>query len=476
MFDSIIYPILIIIFSLLIVYAILNKKNNDKLNNNIEKFIDYDDNNINHITGQDGADIAPEDNEDYDRIINNTKPGQNDENLIHKGNEDRPFASMRSPYSDPIKWAAYLRLKKEYDENLAHKGNEDHNKMDKDLELNIKNNSIITKDFANGDWTTAWTNITNSRACNMMTINITNLRNVQDTCNTLYGTIKFIKDIYDITFVLNENIVAVSQSNKNMSLHIKIYNPYTEGNVKKVHGSITAIVSMFGGNKLLYNFYAFKVYNTNVTGELERVISTKDFNIKEPAEVYDLKTYNIIVNDYKYPSNYIQLTFGTINNIVHDKILSAYADGIKFAIQRVYKSPTDNYITTKLSNPVILKVIEDKTIPNEIKIASFKQDLDVNGLKDYFQPHSTIIYFYKFDKINETYDYQDENMMNIERSSFDFKNNSEDMYEPNIKFNNLNTVRKVNNSIYKIQKITEILSTSLSFVPVIPFSNLYNLL
>ena len=485
MFDSIIYPILIIIFSLLIVYAILNKKNNDKLNNNIEKFIDYSENqsplfgsdpntytpiaNKGSFLGENSTGIAPQDNEDYDRVVTTAQPGQKGAYLHRKGDP------IISPQDNGANGMEKNHLGEhpltEYD-----MGKYDRPKMEKDLELNIKNNSIITKDFANGDWTTAWTNITNSRACNMMTINITNLRNIQDTCNTLYGTIKFIKDIYDITFVLNENIVAVSQSNKNMSLHIKIYNPYTEGNVKKVHGSITAVVSMFGGNKLLYNFYAFKVYNTNVTGELERVISTKDFNIKEPAEVYDLKTYNTIVNDYKYPSNYIQLTFGTINNIVHDKILSAYADGIKFAIQRVYKSPTDNYITTKLSDPVILKVIEDKTIPNEIKIASFKQDLDVNGLKDYFQPYSTIIYFYKFDKINETYDYQDENMMNIERSSFDFKNNSEDMYEPNIKFNNLNTVRKVNNSIYKIQKITEILSTSLSFVPVIPFSNLYNLL
>jgi hypothetical protein len=149
---------------------------------------------------------------------------------------------------------------------------------------------------------------------------------------------------------------------------------------------------------------------------------------------------------------------------------------MKFAIQRVYKSPTDNYITTKLSSPIMLKVIKDKTIPNEIKITSFKQDFDLNGLKNYFQPHSTIVYFYKFDKLNETYDFKDTNMMNLQRSSFDFKNNSENMYEPNIKFNNLNSVRKINTSTYKIHKIAEILSTSLSFSPVIPFSNLYNLL
>jgi hypothetical protein len=423
MFDSIIYPIFIIIFSLLIVYAILNKRNNDKLNNNIEKFMNYDDNNINHI---------------------------ND-------NRSRRKYSMRFRNN---------RI------GLAHSNY----RMSKDLKRNIRNNSIITKDFANGDWTTAWTRISNSKPCNKMIINVTNLRNVQDTCDTKYGTIKFIKDMYDIVSILNGNIVAVSQSNKNMSLHIKIYNPYTEGNIKKVHGSITCVVSMFGGNKLLYNFYSFKIYNDKVSGELQRIISTKDFYIKEPAEVYDLKSYNIIVNNYKYPSKYIELTFGTINDIVYDKILSVYTDGIKFAIQRVYKSPTDNYITTKLSSPMMLKVMKDKTIPNEIKITSFKQDFDLNGLKSYFQPHSTIVYFYKFDKLNETYDFKDTNMVNLQRSAFNFKNNSENMYEPNIKFNNLNTVRKTNTSTYKIQKIAEILSPSLSFVPVIPFSNLYNLL
>ena len=421
MFDSIIYPIFIIIFSLLIVYAILNKKNNDKLNNNIEKFIDYDDNIINNISN--------------DIPLKNNSTG-----LVKPHNK-------KSDY-----------------------------KMNKDLQLNIKNNTIITKDFANGEWTTAWTTINNFKPCNKMIINITNLRNIKDTCDTKYGTIKFIKDMYDITSVLNVNIIAVSQTNKNMTLHIRIYNPYTEGNIRKVNGSITCIVSMFGGNKLLYNFYSFKIYNDRVSGELERIVSTKDFYIKEPAEVYDLKTYDIIVNNYKYPSKYIELTFGTINEIVYNKLLSVYAEGMKFAIQRVYKSPTDNYITTKLSSPIMLKVIKDKTIPNEIKITSFKQDFDLNGLKNYFQPHSTIVYFYKFDKLNETYDFKDTNMMNLQRSSFDFKNNSENMYEPNIKFNNLNSVRKINTSTYKIHKIAEILSTSLSFSPVIPFSNLYNLL
>lgn len=41
MSNKIIYPVLIIIFSILIVYAILSKRKNDKLNNNIEKFLSY---------------------------------------------------------------------------------------------------------------------------------------------------------------------------------------------------------------------------------------------------------------------------------------------------------------------------------------------------------------------------------------------------------------------------------------------------
>jgi hypothetical protein len=39
MSNKIIYPALIIIFSILIVYAILTKRKNDKLNNNIENFL-----------------------------------------------------------------------------------------------------------------------------------------------------------------------------------------------------------------------------------------------------------------------------------------------------------------------------------------------------------------------------------------------------------------------------------------------------
>ena len=143
MSNKFIYPILIIIFSILIIYFILVNKKNTKLNNNIEKF----------------------------------------SNSLLKGN--------------------------------------------------MEHNTQFTKELVAGTWTSMDTTVNSDyTVTNLLTINpnqfydscnqSTNIGSIiQDTGNTSTQNCSYEYDpVYYITFILNENIVAVPGRNTSYNLHI----------------------------------------------------------------------------------------------------------------------------------------------------------------------------------------------------------------------------------------------------------------
>lgn len=400
MSNKIIYPILIIIFSLLIIYGILNRKKNNELNNNIEKFLNDSSKKKTNIT-------------------------------------------------------------------------------DEDLLLDIVNNSIITKEFANGTWTSPSTTVdSNYVVSNLATINITGLMDINSTKDTIYGTINVMDNTYNITFILNENIVAVCNNNSNMSLHIKFFNIFTNEYRKTayIESTLNSIVTIYVGTAISYKYYSYKVYNAKANGELYRAILTKDYYVVQPPEIYDYSTYDIIVGDYQYPPNIITLTYGVTNTSILDKLLSSYRDGIKFCIQRIYKSPTGGTITTKMSKPLLLPAIKNSTIIDNITVDSFAADRSINDFKTFFEPYQTILYFYKLINVDVTYTFTDPNYISVGSSTFNLNNNATNMYQPTVQFNNLNTVQQNNNSNYELTKVGNYEGDTVTSKITIPFSNLYNLL
>jgi len=346
---------------------------------------------------------------------------------------------------------------------------------------NIDNFPLVTSSFANGKWTTPWIYCnTNCDCSDYMNINIKeNSQLVGIKKGHVYGQRNRETDTYNIIYILNKNMVGVDPNNKNKNVHLLFNNIYTNKNPSDKYNSVKyCIVTQLLNNNILYKWQSFW-YDKICQGDfLYNIIQNSTLTLisNDPGEVYDLSTYNKIVGDYKYPSNYLKVDYGISNQDILNKINTNYTNGIKFAIQRVFKSPTGSEIITKLSNPILIKGTKNGTIPNNIIISSFEKDKDVNNLKNFFAPLKTIVYFYKLQDTQVSYNYADENLVTVPSSSFSLNNNATNMYQQNVQYNNLNTVEQLNNSQYKILLIGKYHASNLNKSLKIPFRQLYNIL
>ena len=376
MSNKIIYPILIIIFSILIVYAILTKRKNDKLNNNIEKFLNYD----------------------------------NPDNPDKKSND----------------------LSKS---NLA---------------KNNINNSIMTNIFANGYWTTPTTKVNVGKVENVMQMKATSL--MKDNISSgNYGSINVLNNNYTITFISNENIIGKTTSNN--FIYIKIYNTFSKESkdVPQINGTITSMIKMYNDNVLMNEFFSYKIPDISNIEFVKNLIKKQDVYVKKPAEVYDLKAYTAIINNYQYADNFLYMKYASSNEDILNKIKVNYSNKLIFSIKRVYKTITGSNITTTMSPNITLKGYDDnKNIASYIVMKSFLNDLNKMGLTSTFIPVSTILYFYRLKNIDTKYSYGDNKLYNTPNSTFNLKNNAENMYLSTIQYNNLNSITETNNSIYEL--------------------------
>lgn len=399
MSNKIIYPILVIIFSILIVYALLNKRKNDKLNNNIEKFLSYD----------------PVDTSNNNLTNNNI------------------------------------------------------------------NNYIITNNFANGNWTTPWTTINNNTIQNTMTINVTKFQQFNKIIND-YGAIKLIDNKntqydYIITYIYNENIVGKSKNGNNNYIFIKIFNVFSDESKEapQNNGSVTSLVKMYNGDQVTQTFYSFKILDMKDIQYVQKLLSNGNSYIPKPPEIYDLNTYKTIITKYQYAPNVLSLEYNTRNDTILNKINQNYSSGIRYCLQRVITSITGNKITTAMSPSIILPGSKGDNIGTFLIIKSFKSDYDTMNLNTYFKPVSTILYFYKMSNYTTAYSFSDANLYNTPNSTFNLKNNSNNMYQSNIQYNNLNSIKETNTSTYQLIPVGNFTVTDINQEIKVPFSKIYNL-
>jgi len=400
MSNKIIYPVLIIIFSILIIFAILQNKNNKKLNSGLEKF------------------------------MNN-----------------------------------YL----EYEKN--------------NLKLNVENNLAITKEFANGTWTSFNTNIdSNYNATNLITINIDNIPSIDNSNNKIFGTIILNGNTFIINFISNEIIIA--DYNNVQTLNIKLLNMFSPNENKininptyNIPNTPISIISFLSGDTLLYKIASYKIYNNKVSGEIYRIIKSQNYFINDPPEIYDFKTYNKIISNYQFSNNLIKLTFGTSHDEIKKIIINSYGGSIKFSIRRVFYSPSKDgkEIITKNSIPLVLNVLNNDNIPNNIVIRPFSNDKDKNNLNSFFKPKATILYFYKITNYSSTYNFSDKNPISVSKNVLKLQNDADNMFKDSIQYDNLTSVERTNTSTFNMTYVTTV-NSNLNDSTIIPFSDLYNLL
>jgi hypothetical protein len=397
MSNNIIYPILIIIFSILIIYAIINTKNIEKFNNSVSPIVNYQ---------------------------------------LYKN------------------------------ESI--------------LKANASHNTQFTLEMINGNWTCDLTTVdSNYVASNLITINA----NASTDSNN--GTLTYNNNTYNITFLLNQNLNAVLLDSSTgqpttQYLHIKFYNNFTDN--KNINPpfqkpeEFNSVVSIYSNDVLINKFASYKVYGTTVGEEVYRIILSSNFYLERAPPVYDFKSYDKIIGQYQFPSNYLTLSFGVTNSNILNTINTKYKGNIKFEIQRVFYSPTNinTEIKTGKSSPIMLNVVSNNQIPNIITVSSFKNDQITNNLDSFFKPKATILYFYKSINTSATYQFTKPNI-NESNAVLKIKNNANAIAMSNIEYSDLSSIEQVITNTYMVTYVN-VYNSNLSDVTNINFSDLYNLL
>ena len=430
MSSKIIYPILIIIFSILIIFAIINNRNNLILNKNVEKFINL---------------------ENFDNSSSCTMPR---------------FPIPENGVDKVINY--YL------DENKNI------------LQSSAASNTEFTLDMINGTWTSDLTTVDyNANVSNLITINASGTIKANNYANTSknFGTVAYNGETYNINFLLNQNLTAIMANNPSRNLHIKFYNNFSTEGQKEINSpfykpeEFNSVVSIYNNDTLLNKFASYKVYGNKVGDELYRILLSGVVLIEKAAAVYDYKSYNIIIGNYKFPSNYLTISGSVTDKTKIDTINTKYKGNIRFFIQRVFYSPTNDNteLITSRSPDISLNVLNGDQIGQYITVCSFENDKNTNGLDAFFRPKATILYFYKFKDITEKYDYADSPNITTSRDVLKINNNASTITAENITYNQLDKVRKIITTNYIVTYVNRYKS-DLKTVTNIPFSDLYNLL
>jgi hypothetical protein len=413
MSNKVIYPILIIIFSVLIIYAIINNRNNSKLNSNIEKFDNTDPYNVSPIVNYYLSDSQ-----------NRLKSDAGNNTIFTSQLINGKWTSDLSTVDANNVVSNFLIIT-----------------LNSDLRLNQYNDTYGTIDYQTTNPPTPDTTIT-----------------------------------YNINFLLNGNLTAIGKDDQSKTLHIKFYNNFTtDGNIQinppypKLQ-EFNSVVSLYTNNILDKKFASYKIYDdsTNkVYDELYRIILNKKFNINNPPPMYDYTVYNKITekNGYTYtfpPLNSI-LTLSPNNSstaltAAQQTKLNYYTGKmgvnsdntprIYCAIQRIFYSPTSDtkQIQTKISssielNNIVRNVNGQRFVPNKINIISFSADKSSNQVSSFFRPYGTNIYFYKYTSQTVSYDYSNNSYNSVNNiSAFNLnpdKNNAKTITQPNINYKNL---------------------------------------
>ena len=355
------------------------------------------------------------------------------------------------------------------------------------IENNAATNTFFTKEFAIGSWTTQETiiNKTTNVLSNLMIIDITDVIG----SNTI-GNINIYNKIYNITFLLNENLFAKNSLDNTDTLNIKFINNITneKDSIKNDTFNDTnipkCIITILNRNSIISEFISYKLIkdNIDINDKLYRIILAKDYYVRQPPILYNFEVYNIIVKNYKYSENYIELLyenyniFNKKNENYKNKIKNEYNGQIKFSIRRVFQSPTGNEIITKMSEPILLDIIKNNKLPSLIKIKRFIDDKKANNLDDFFIPKATLIYFYKIKNSKITYNYGNSEFIKFSHNELSLQNNANNMFLPYILYNDLNKVQKTIKDTYTCIFFKKIYVNNLNSEIKINFSDIYNFL
>jgi hypothetical protein len=328
----------------------------------------------------------------------------------------------------------------------------------------------------------------NKKVSNVMNININRLSieestdsTINSTTNTL-GKLDFGDVSYNITYASSTNLVASAKDQGNLSISILFNNKLSSSTVteKPLNDSFyyNGIASIYIDNTLIYKYSIYKINNDSIASdELCRIIQSKNILMDQPPPIYDFKTYDIIVNNYKFPNNFISISNWTINKDILNVLKTKYNGQIQFGIQRVFISPasTTKEIISYISHPILLNCIDGEQIPKTLTVVPFQSDKSINELESFFSPKATILFFFKLKNNNVTYEFADNNLIEKPSTTIKLKNGADQLMKNTIKYNNINTIQQVNTNNYEVTYLTRV-NSDLESSTIFSFSEIYPLL
>ena len=310
--------------------------------------------------------------------------------------------------------------------------------------------------FMLGSWTTNESTVTGNQVNNVMIIAKNEDKNNKTiTISNVEYPISFIGEGVVITEKVNDTSILINFLNFTQTSDLRqpfkdlvglprgiVY--FTEKNTKKKY--------------LTYKLLNGTTLNKN-QDELKRIIENKIFGVNPPPLNYDIFTYKIMVDNYKYPDNMITFTNKTIpyKNIAQwriDKLKNIYQNKIMFSIKRIYQGANNERVTTQMSQKYNTVPLDENGLRNQITIKKAQEELLLNRITNNFKLVQTEVYYYYVQKTTQDYQYQDKNLLFNNSSNMNLIGNLQNSFTNTISYPDLNSLMNKGNNQYNTKKST----------------------
>ena len=309
--------------------------------------------------------------------------------------------------------------------------------------------------FILGTWTTNESTVTGNQVNNVMTIAKNEVQNNKTiTIFNVEYPISFIGEGVVITENVNDTSILINFLNFTQTSDLQ--QPF-----KDVVGLPRGIVYFTG--KIEKTYLTYKLLNGTTLNknqdELKRIIENKIFGVNPPPLNYDIFTYKIMVDNYKYPDNMITFTNKTIpyKNIAQwriDKLKNIYHNKIMFSMKRIYQGANNERVTTQMSQKYNAVPLDENGLRNQITIKKAQEELLLNRITNSFKLVQTEVYYYYVQKTTQDYQYQDKNLLYNSSSNMNLIGNLQNSFTNTISYPDLNSLMNKGNNYYNTKKLT----------------------
>jgi len=309
--------------------------------------------------------------------------------------------------------------------------------------------------FMLGTWTTNESTVTGDQVNNVMTI----AKN-EDKDNK---TISIFNVEYPISFI-GEGVIITEKVN-NTSILINFLNFTQTSDLQQPFKDIVGLqrgIVYFSGI-IQKTYLTYKLLNGTTLSkdqnELKRIIENKIFGVNPPPLNFDIFTYKIMVDNYKYPNNMISLTDKTIpyKNIAKwriDKLKNIYHNKIMFSMKRIYKGVNNERVTTQMSQKYNVVPLDENGLRNQIIIKKAEEELLLNRITNSFKLIQTEVYYYYVQKTTQDYQYQDTTLSYSYSSNMNLIGNLQNSFTNTISYPDLGSIINKGNNYYNTKKFT----------------------